>query len=168
LVGKNSYLTQPLKLCYFWRRYCYNKGFSAQYILDPKTGIIKERLHTLFVDRNPIYNNLVFRKDTEDRVGSVIATQESEGLLVWRYEQLVVSNIAVGGSVTYFVTKNAELIAVDTMTGDVLGSLSFTPAFPEDFDFWNNHIIVAANGDTVAVYFRDKRQLSLFHFENGL
>jgi hypothetical protein len=36
--------------------------------------------------------------------------------------------------------------------------------FPYNFHFENDHIIVAADGNLVAVYFRDKRQLSVFRF----
>ena len=146
----------------------FNKGNSASYKLDLETGDLIETNHDRLHSKELVLDGLVFSKEDYDRVGPIVTIQDNDGSFVWRYNQSVVSNIAIGGPVTYFVTQDAELVAVDTMTGDVLGSLSFTPAFPEDFDFWNNHIIVAANGDTVAVYFRDKRQLSLFHFENGL
>lgn len=140
---------------------------NAQYVLNPKNGAIKETYQTLWVERNPTYNNLVFSKEMGYKVGRVLVTQESDDSIVWTYDQPVVSNIAVSETVTYFVTKATQLIAVDTRTGDVLGVVKFTPTFPDNFDFANNHIIVAADGNNVAVYFRDKQQLSLFRFENG-
>jgi hypothetical protein len=134
------------------------------YILDPETGEIKERRDRYPFFEEPTYNGLVFSKEGYGRVSPIVAKRESDGSVVWRYEQPVVSNIAVGGPVTYFVTRDAQLIAVDTQTGNVLGSLNFTPGFPEDIHFENDHIIVAADGDLVAVYFRDRRQLSIFRF----
>jgi len=64
---------------------------------------------------------------------------------------------AVNGPITYYVTQDAHLLAVDTQTGELLGQMQFTPVFPADFDFSNNVIIVAAANDVVAVYFPDQQ-----------
>ncbi len=97
--------------------------------------------------------------------GTVVAVREADSAVVWRYEQTVVSNVAVNGPITYFVTQDAQLVVVNTQTGELLGQMQFTPVFPADFDFSNNVIIVAAADDLVAVYFPDQQQLSIFRFD---
>lgn len=95
----------------------------------------------------------------------ITAIDKQTGSIVWEIAETAVSNLAVDQAVMFFVTKKAELRVVEVKTGKVLGSLEFSPAFGEDFYFPNNSILVAADKGTVAVYFEDKRQLSIFHFE---
>jgi hypothetical protein len=142
----------------------FHRPHTVYYILDPETGDVKERRDSYPFIEKPAYDDLVSSKEGYNRVAPIVAIREDDGSIVWRYDQPVVSNIAVGGPVTYFVTRNTQLVAVDTRTGNVLGVLSFTPAFPESMHFGNDHIITAADGDLVVVYFRDRRQLSIFRF----
>jgi hypothetical protein len=72
----------------------------------------------------------------------------------------------VGGDITYVLTQSNKLIALNTYTGEIVGKLAFAPGFSHDFDFINTSIVVAADGDVVAVYFEDSKQLSVFRFIN--
>lgn len=144
----------------------YHKAESAVYILDPKTGKIKERIpNTLSLQRHPVFEGLTFEKqgDYHYQVGTLSVIRD-DGYIVWTFEEPIVSNIAIGGDVTYFFTEDSQLFAVDTFTGDVLDFASFEPKFPKQFDFANNSVIVAAKNNIVSVYFEDARQLSLFEF----
>lgn len=119
-----------------------------------------------------ITDNLILVKNGYIDSSPVSAIRKSDGDIVWQFNQNVVSNIAVGGDITYFLTKETELFAVDTQTGSILGSVKFTPSFSEkytpnfsqDHDFLNTSIYVAADDDIVAIYFEDTRQLSIFRF----
>ena len=84
--------------------------------------------------------------------------------MVWKFEQNVVSNIALDSSNAYFVTENAQLIAVNSQTGEVLGVADFTPKFDKDFDFVNTSIFVTAYNKVVAVYFENTNQLTIMQF----
>ena len=95
---------------------------------------------------------------------SIFAVRKTDGSIVWSLHHVVVSNLAVAGKYTYFITKRAELIAVDTYTGQILASVNFVPSFGEQFDFVNTSIYVAADDDLVAVYFEDTYQLSILRF----
>lgn len=143
----------------------YNKGNDAQYRLNSETGEIKERRSYDFVETRPHYANLIFTQEGYYQFGPLVANRAEDGVTLWRYDQTVVSNIAIGGTVSYFVTQDAQLIAVESLTGEQVGQMQFTPAFPADFDFSNNDIIVAAAADIVAIYFADQQQLSLFRFQ---
>ncbi len=134
---------------------------------------------------SPVYNewdldapvlteNLIIVKSGYSNSSPVDAVRKSDGTKVWNYSQLVVSNVAVGGDVIYFLTDETKLLAVETQTGKILGSLQFTPSFAEkypptlsqNFDFLNTSIYIAANNDVVAVYFGDTNQVSVFRFPN--
>jgi outer membrane protein assembly factor BamB len=147
----------------------YNRGKYASYVLDKETGEIKEAQKDTpryATDEKLTYNDVVLDRQGYGIPDSITACKKSDGSLVWQYSEPVVSNIAIGGPVTYFLTKNVKLVAVDTETGAVLGTLSFAPRFPRDFDFINTSLFVAADGDIVAVYFEDSKQLSIFAFTN--
>jgi hypothetical protein len=111
-----------------------------------------------------IYEQLILVKNGHRALSPLLAIRKTDGAIIWQFDESVVSNVAVGGTTTFVVTENAELKALDTLTGNLIGSLQFTPAFAEDYDFVNNSIIVAADDNIVAVYFRDSRQLSVFQF----
>lgn len=146
----------------------YNHDLHIRYTLDLETGNIRE------ADKNPplfdtfpagTYNDLTIEKQDYGTPKRIIARNIRDGSIAWEYnDQQVVSNVAVGGLITYFLTDKNRLIALDTQTGAILGTLAFAPAFAHDFDFVNTPLIVAASGDSVAVYFGDSNQLSVFSF----
>ena len=111
-----------------------------------------------------IIDDLIIVKNGYRFFSPITAVRKNDGEIIWQFEQNVVSNVAVGGNTTYFLTEHAELVAIDTQTGKILNSLNFTPNFSENFDFVNTSIYVAADGDIVAIYFEDTRQLSIFRF----
>lgn len=95
----------------------------------------------------------------------ITAIDKQNGAVVWKVDNTAVSNLAVAESRVYFVTMDAVLMVVDLQTGKPVSSLNFNPSFGAGFDFLNNAVFVAADDDLVAVYFEDKRQLSVFRFE---
>lgn len=150
----------------------YNRGDQAVYTVDIETGDIKEVAKDTpryAVDEMVIYDGMKFEKQGYGVPDKVTATNLQNGLIIWEYNgEPVISNIAVGGKTTYFLTENNRLIALNTYTGEVIGELAFAPRFSHDFDFVNTSIVVAADGNVVAVYFEDSKQLSVFRFENAL
>lgn len=146
----------------------YHHGRYASYLVDKETGKIKEThkdSSRYAIDEELVYNGIILEKQGYGVPDAITARNEANDSIVWQFDdEPAVSNIAIGGSVTYFLTKSVKLIAVDTKTGEVLGTLNFAPRFPHDFDFVNTSLIVAADKDVVAVYFEDSKQLSVFRF----
>jgi outer membrane protein assembly factor BamB len=148
----------------------FSQSNYASYVVDMETGEIEQTYHRTMFFHKRTFETLVFRKDEYDYdavITPIVMPKGDENSYVWRYNNSVVSNIAVGGSVTYFFNGKSELIAFDTDTGKILGMAKFTSPSSENVPNSNNNISVAADSDTVAVYFRDKHQLSLFRFEYG-
>ena len=148
----------------------YHHGNEAVYTVDIETGKIKEVVKDTpryAVDEVVIYDGVKFEKQGYGVPDKVTATDVDNGSIIWEYsDKPVISNIAVGGKTTYFLTESNRLIALNTYTGEVLGELAFAPRFSHDFDFINTSILVAADGDIVAIYFEDSKQLSVFRFTN--
>jgi hypothetical protein len=146
----------------------YLHGTDAIYTLDKTTGKIKELVKNATLqptDEVIEYDGIRLEKPGTGMPGVVTATHIKDGSKAWQYDtDTVISNIAVGGPTTYFLTDKNKLIAVNTTTGEVLGILEFAPRFPHDFDFVNTATLVAADGDLVAVYYEDSHQLSVFRF----
>ena len=146
----------------------YNHGKGAIYTVDKETGEIKNVMKDTpqySADEVVIYNGVKFEKQGYGVPDNVTATRIDDNSIVWDYnDEPVISNIAVGGAITYFLTKSNKLIALNTDTGEVLGKLAFAPRFSNDFDFINTSLLVAAEGDIVAVYYEDSKQLSVFRF----
>jgi hypothetical protein len=113
-----------------------------------------------------VTNDLILVKIGNWALGSAAAVRKTDGSIVWQNDQIITSNIAVGGSITYFVSDTSKLIAVNTETGKVLGSVNFAPSFADNHDFINTRIYVAAYNNIVAVYFEDTRQLSIIMFKS--
>jgi outer membrane protein assembly factor BamB len=146
----------------------YYQGDNAIYTVDVETGEIKDVVKNTpryADDEVVIYNGMRFEKQGYGVPDKVTATRIDDGSIIWEYDdEPVISNIAVGGAITYFLTEKNRLIALDTNTGEVIEFLAFAPRFSHDFDFVNMSIIVAADGDVVAVYYEDSQQLSVFRF----
>lgn len=111
-----------------------------------------------------IAGDLILVKSGHGAYSPITALRKDNGSVVWKFEQNVVSNIALDSSNAYFVTENAQLIAVNSQTGEVLGVTDFTPKFDKDFDFVNTSIFVAAYNKVVAVYFENTNQLTIVQF----
>jgi outer membrane protein assembly factor BamB len=74
----------------------------------------------------------------------------------------VVSNIALSKGILFFLTEDALLWAVDEDTGEILGSVQFTPNNLRFNVPYDHH--VAATSEFVIVYLGDSRQLFAFRF----
>jgi len=75
----------------------------------------------------------------------------------------IVSNVAITDDGYYFITDDAVLWAIDKITEQVIGKVSFEPASPT-LDGWSNDYQVAAQNETVAVYFGDSQQVFVLNF----
>jgi len=102
-----------------------------------------------------------FREEMAD----VFAT-ESENLVVnlEDFAPQIISNVAVDGEMVFFLTENAELVAVNSINQEKV-ILQFVPELPQDGEYLNSYFLVAANEHVVAAYFGDSRQLFIFHFQ---
>ena len=111
-----------------------------------------------------ISDELIFVKSGHRAYSPITALRKDDGSVVWKFEQNVVSNIAVDGSIAYFVIENAQLVALNSQTGEVLEVVDFTPKFYEDFDFVNTSIYVTAYNKIIGVYFENTNQLTIMQF----
>lgn len=151
-------------------------GDSSSYIVDKTTGVIQETYanEKRYIESGAIFSDGIgLKRDGGFGYGPVKGYEIGSGKIIWaNYNDFAVSNIAVSGNVAYFVALKAHLLAVDIHTGRVLATLAFSPAFDltEDkygkpaYDYLNFAPVVAADNDLVAVYFADKKQLSIFRF----
>jgi len=71
-----------------------------------------------------------------------------------------ISNVFEQDGVFYFVTDQGQLLALHKESGNIIGSVQFTPnnLFVDPLA-----ITVLAEGDTIVVYFKDSRQIFTFH-----
>lgn len=111
-----------------------------------------------------IADSLILVKSGHGAYSPITALSKDDGSEVWKFEQNIVSNIALDNSNAYFVTENSQLVAVNSQTGEVLGVADFTPKFDKDFDFVNTSIFIAAYNKVVAVYFENTRQITIMQF----
>lgn len=111
-----------------------------------------------------IVDGLILVKSGHGAYSPITALRKDDGSVVWKFEQNVVSNIAIDNSNAYFVTENAQLVAVNSQTGEVLGIADFTPKFDKNFDFVNTSIFIAAYDKVVALYFENTNQLTIMQF----
>jgi hypothetical protein len=148
----------------------YNHDDRAIYTVDIETGDVKDTAKDIprsAVDEMVLYDGMKFEKQGYGVPDKVTVTSVNDGSIIWEYtDEPVISNIAVGGEITYVLTESNRLIALNTYTGEILGKLAFAPGFSHDFDFINTSIVVSADGNVVAVYFEDSKQLSVLRFMN--
>lgn len=114
-----------------------------------------------------IHRNDIVLIDVRDHFLSQIVALDSEtGTILWQTQRNIKSNLAVENNNIYFLTEDASLLAVDLMTGHVLGQVEFSPSFKEmvEFDFVNTYPRVSVDNGIVVVYFDNARQLFAFSF----
>ncbi len=71
-----------------------------------------------------------------------------------------ISNVFEQDGVFYFVTDQGQLLALHKESGNIIGSVEFTP---NDLFVPPGTITVLGEGDTIVVYFEDSRQIFTFH-----
>lgn len=108
--------------------------------------------------------------------GQLFALDKETGDILWQTAPLssltdaerVVSNVAVADGVVYYLTQDSQLRALNMYTGELLGTVAFTPSlFALGTDEINHRFDVAADGDLVAVYFGSSYQIFTFRFTAG-
>ncbi len=136
---------------------------STQYKPDVQNiAFWAERFDNVFQPPVFVHDTLFIRRGVGTSSGSVAALNGETGDLIWETEKNVVSNVAVDGTAAFFVTSQAELVALDAETGQKVGSVQFSNGetqLGEDRGYF-----VAASGGNVFVYLGDGRQLFAFHF----
>jgi len=116
-------------------------------------------------------NDLIILDSTESSTrGGIVTLNGNTGEKLWEY-RWTVSNVAVSNGVAYFIqleegiwgpgrTLDAQLLAVDIQTGEVLSTLHFDPSEVHG----NYTYLVAASDDIVLVYLGDGSQLIALRF----
>lgn len=146
-----------------------NRGYYVSYVLDKASGKIKQTYpnEKRFIDDGTVISDGIGLKRTDFGRGRGTVNAYRVGVQepIWTsYQEFAVSNIAVDGATAYWMTLSGQLVAVDVQTGQVLATLTFSPGFSSSFDYLNDAPSVAAGNNYVAVYFKDKEQLSVFRF----
>jgi outer membrane protein assembly factor BamB len=111
------------------------------------------------------YEDFILVKTGRSTVGNIYVLDIATGEIIWQ-ANLVASNISSSENVVYYLTTQAQLKAVDIRTGEMIGTIDFTPSLYElsPLDLSNRPFNVAAYDKTVVVYFGDSRQLFTFRF----
>lgn len=96
--------------------------------------------------------------------GWVYAISKQTGALLWRTEKNVSTNVAASGEYVYYLTSDVQLQMINAVTGELVGSVDFSPNNLEGvatnlYDFY-----VVGDGNLIIVYFGDSRQLFAFRF----
>jgi outer membrane protein assembly factor BamB len=119
------------------------------------------------VYQSPILSSgiLLVRSGTSASEGTIYALDSVTGDVLWEYAG-VVSNVAVQDSTAYFLTSNAQLLAVNIREGNIVGSVDFgTDKFVlQDENLFSHGFSVVAINNTVSVHLGDSQQLFAFHF----
>jgi outer membrane protein assembly factor BamB len=152
----------PANFAYWYHHVALNI-FQLAHQFDVETmALWAERFDNVF--QPPIHSDgaLFVRRDVGTSLGNIAALNGETGDLIWETEKNVVSNVAVDGAAAFFVTSQAELVALDVETGQKIGSVQFSNGetqLGEDRGYF-----VAASGGNVFVYLGDGRQLFAFRF----
>ncbi|MCP5099323.1 MAG: PQQ-binding-like beta-propeller repeat protein [Chloroflexi bacterium] len=99
----------------------------------------------------------------------VIAYDLKTDSIVWQTDIIEsVSNFFVSNGVIYFLDNDAIFRAIDEQTGANLGYVQFEPTNPSKAEHFANYGVtnytVVADGNSVALYFSETKQLFFFHF----
>lgn len=111
-----------------------------------------------------ILNDIVVVQNGYYAASPITALDRTDGHVLWRYAGNSASNLAVDGQSVFFVTDHGTLVVLDASSGELLSSLQFEPPLPDDYDFANDSLLVAAQGGLVVVYFEDARQLTVLEY----
>ncbi|MEZ4594291.1 MAG: PQQ-binding-like beta-propeller repeat protein [Chloroflexota bacterium] len=92
--------------------------------------------------------------------------QQPHGAIDWENPANIVGNVAEHNGYIFYITLNAELLAINAETGEVVGSVQFSPGLNEldGSDRVNREFCIAASDNIVAVYFGSGQQLFSFRF----
>ena len=115
----------------------------------------------LFID-----DIVLVRTDKSGFLGEVFAIDLATGKILWSSPRNIVSNVTAANNVAYYLTEDSHLIAVDILTGEMVGSVEFSPKITalEPIDQVNEDFSVAAYDEIVVVYFGSGSQLFAFRF----
>ncbi len=143
-------------------------------------GIDIEAKEVVWTYKASVFAQLVFEDDiiligngVSAERGGATALNGNTGEILWKQRD-VISNIATSNGIAYLiqlasgewyqdVTLDAQLLAVDIRTGEVLSTLRFEPS---EIRSGHGHYeyLVAASDDIVLVYLGDGRQLIALRF----
>lgn len=136
---------------------------------NSRTGQLKWRfdLETIYLQQIPIvHGDYVVLKagdlplETEGRIWLI---DKNSGEVIWKSSKDVGSNPAIIDNRLLFLTMDAQLHVVDTISGQELDSIKFSPSSLDDSRIIRKFHVVASNNIAV-VYFGDSAQLFAFRF----
>jgi outer membrane protein assembly factor BamB len=127
---------------------------------------VAERLNKEGVYFAPLLDNgVIVGRTGRQNSGRVYALNSENGHILWASEERVLGNIVANRGVTFYVTEQAVLRAVNSRTGEIIASLAFIPEIASD-EAMDTHYAynIAINDDIVLMYMGNSKQLFAFRF----
>lgn len=82
-----------------------------------------------------------------------------------RYENLLIPRIAYGRNVLYFVKSNSSIVGLNSITGEVVGTVEISPPptyYDDEGRFQDTYYLITASDKYVAAYYGDSQELIVF------
>jgi outer membrane protein assembly factor BamB len=96
--------------------------------------------------------------------GQLYVLDRQTGSILWKTERgSILSNATVSNDIVYYLSVDGQLDAADINTGQILGTIDFTPEIIIPNGVYRYHSVAADNGHVV-VYLGDSQQLFAFNF----
>lgn len=142
--------------------------FHSVQAIESETGeILWQSSLAMSFEYPPILNDgvLLLRSGNSASVGVVYALDIQTGEILWQYSG-VVSNVAAENSIAYLLTLDAQLIAINVRTGDILDAVDFSTSefVLQDNNSFRHGFSVAVLEDIVSIHLGDSQQLFAFQF----
>ncbi|MCP4413533.1 MAG: PQQ-binding-like beta-propeller repeat protein [Gammaproteobacteria bacterium] len=137
--------------------------------VDVNTGrLLWDRKFNKPIDSPLFTNDSILVREGRVRLGQtynqLYALDQKTGNILWQYEDYPIGNMALGNSILYAINAQSQLLAIELISGSVLGTLQFTPKFIE-LDYANPESpLVTAYENQVFVYTKSGRQLFALEF----
>jgi outer membrane protein assembly factor BamB len=120
--------------------------------------------------QTPIYtsNTIYFRENDSLFEGEICAVDRSTGILRWKSDLGVISNIVASNNVVFVLVESGELLALDPINGEQISELgvSFSnkPFIPYSVHTTSGSFFLAynSNNEILLVYLGDSHQLYAF------
>lgn len=114
----------------------------------------------------PILADGIYVGQWGPRTSSVYGLDSATGNLLWETDAIAYGNVAVYNEFAYFLTSQAQLLALDVHTGQIIASVQLVPDNPQD-QLSQRYLVpfdVVVSNDIVVVYMGDSFQLFAFRF----
>lgn len=147
-------------------------AFYGRYLLNADTGkIISSTLsetpikqgsdRIAFLQRERANGDAYVVRTTKNRI---YALDTVNNIVMWQIDEAkLASNFSLSNGIVYFLTQDAELLALDAKSGEPIGNVVFEPGYLSQTIPLNHH--VSTNNEVAAVYIADSRSLSVFRLQ---